>query len=324
MGGRASIGTSWTSAVSSRFSRSLKSCVRRLLRRSALHNFVLRFLESLERTRLSGRSAASWERTAEELMSRWAALLTEMIAARQHNSFGDLWLWSWRLGNIASAQPLGARSLCWCPRQHAVVFQLDNCRRRKERTSPTVSFVVIGSCSTRWWMSWSDCSLHSARVWNLARQCFHDRVLNCLQYRVWCRSMDVQCGDYRLCELFYTLSECKKGIHWSINDTGIMGMGLGAFLFFWTLLFFFRSLALVFQKSPTRNKEATGFTLRNPKSMEVPLCSTLAQLSSFLPSCSILWNTLPASVTSCSSLSSFASSLDSFFVDDKFSFGLPP
>ena len=60
--------------------------VRRPLRRSALHNFVLRFLESLERkrTRLSGRSAASWERTAEELLSRWAALL---IAARQHNSW---------------------------------------------------------------------------------------------------------------------------------------------------------------------------------------------------------------------------------------------
>ena len=66
------------------------------------------------------------------------------------------------------------------------------------------------------------------------------------------------------------------------------------------------------------------YSLRNPKSMEVPLCSTSAHLSSFLPSCSILWNTLPASVTSCSSLSSFASSLDSFFVDDKFSYGLPP
>ena len=66
--------------------------------------------------------------------------------------------------------------------------------------------------------------------------------------------------------------------------------------------------------------------LRNPKSMEGPLCSASAHLSSFLPSysCSILWNTLPASVTSCSSLSSFASSLDSFFVDDKFSYGLPP
>ena len=66
------------------------------------------------------------------------------------------------------------------------------------------------------------------------------------------------------------------------------------------------------------------YSLRNPKSVEVPLCSTSAHLSSFLPSCSILWDTLPASVTSCSSLSSFASSLDSFFVDDKFSFGLPP
>ena len=38
-------------------------------------------------------------------------------------------------------------------------------------------------------------------------------------------------------------------------------MGLGAFLCFEHFCFFFRSLALVFQKSPTRNKEATRFTL---------------------------------------------------------------
>ena len=36
----------------------------------------------------------------------------------------------------------------------------------------------------------------------------------------------------------YTLSECKKGIRWSINGTGIMGMGLGAFLFFEHFCFF--------------------------------------------------------------------------------------
>ena len=48
---------------------------------------VLNVGNERKRTRLSGRSAASWERTAEELLSRWAALL---IAARQHNSLGDL------------------------------------------------------------------------------------------------------------------------------------------------------------------------------------------------------------------------------------------
>ena len=59
----------------------------------------------------------------------------------------------------------------------------------------------------------------------------------------------------------FTLSLCVKGdmlVHQWYWDHG---MGLGAFLIFWTLLFFFRSLALVFQKSPTRNKEATRFTL---------------------------------------------------------------
>ena len=59
----------------------------------------------------------------------------------------------------------------------------------------------------------------------------------------------------------YTVFECKKGIHWSINGTGIMGWGWGHFCVLNTFVFFFRSLALVFQKSPTRNKEATRFTL---------------------------------------------------------------
>ena len=83
------------------------------------------------------------------------------------------------------------------------------------------------------------CLLLSARVWNQARQCLYDRVLNCLQYRVLCSSMDVQCGDdYHLRGLYLhtlsfslplslslslSLSLCKKGIRWSINGTGIMG-----------------------------------------------------------------------------------------------------
>ena len=67
-----------------------------------------------------------------------------------------------------------------------------------------------------------------------------------------------------------------------------------------------------------------NYRLRKPKSIEVPSCSTSAHLSSFLPSCTILWNTLPVSVTSCSSLSSFASLMDTHFVADKFSYGLPP
>ena len=59
----------------------------------------------------------------------------------------------------------------------------------------------------------------------------------------------------------YTLSECKKGIHWSINGTRDHGNGAGGIFVFLKTFVFFRSLALVFQKSPTRNKEATRFTL---------------------------------------------------------------
>ena len=40
------------------------------------------------------------------------------------------------------------------------------------------------------------------RVWNQARQCLHDRERNCLQYRGFCISVDVQCGDYHLCGLY--------------------------------------------------------------------------------------------------------------------------
>ena len=43
--------------------------------------------------------------------------------------------------------------------------------------------------------------------------------------------------------------------------------------------------------------------------LQVPSCSSSSHLSSFLPSCCLLWNRLPVSITSCSSLSSFASSL---------------
>ena len=55
--------------------------------RTCLDWYVLNVGDERKRTRLSGRSAASWERTAEKLLSRWAALL---IAARQHNRLGDL------------------------------------------------------------------------------------------------------------------------------------------------------------------------------------------------------------------------------------------
>ena len=63
------------------------------------------------------------------------------------------------------------------------------------------------------------------------------------------------------------------------------------------------------------------YGLRNLCSFEVPVCSSSFHSSSFLPSCIILWNSLSASFTSCSSLSSFASSIDLHFAFTKFSFG---
>ena len=61
-----------------------------------------------------------------------------------------------------------------------------------------------------------------------------------------------------------------------------------------------------------------SYNLRNSNSLGVPSCSSSSHSSSFLPSCCLL-NHLPVSITSCSSLSSFASSPDSNIDDDKFS-----
>ena len=73
--------------------------------------------------------------------------------------------------------------------------------------------------------------------------------------------MDVQCGDYHLCGLF-TLSLCVKGdtlVHQWYRDHG---NGAGGIFFLNT--FFFRSLALVFQKSPMRNNQQ-GSPLKKKK-----------------------------------------------------------
>ena len=85
-----------------------------------------------------------------------------------------------------------------------------------------------------------DCSLLFARVWNQARQCLHDRVLNCLQYRVLCSSMDVQCGDYHLCGLYlHSLSlSVKRGYVGPSMVSGSWDGAGGIFVFLNTFVFF--------------------------------------------------------------------------------------
>ena len=161
MGGCASIGTSWTSAMSSRFSQSLKSCVRRPLRRSAFHNFVLRFRESLDRkrTRLSGRSAASRGKDSGGATVEVDGSLNRCSTAQQFGRFVTLEL---KTGEHCQRPTAGSAFAVLMSSPACVVLPLDNWRRRKERTSPTVSFAVTGGCSTRWWMSWRgelSCSL---------------------------------------------------------------------------------------------------------------------------------------------------------------------
>ena len=71
-----------------------------------------------------------------------------------------------------------------------------------------------------------------------------------------------------LCGLYLHSLCVKRGC---IGLSMVPGSWVGAwgiFVFLNTFVFFFRSLALVFQKSPMRNKEATRFTLMRPRSQK--------------------------------------------------------
>ena len=56
--------------------------------------------------------------------------------------------------------------------------------------------------------------------------------------------------------------------------------------------------------------------------LAMPLCRTQRRLQSFLPSTVALWNSLPSTVLSCTSVSSFLVSLDSHLISDRYSLGL--
>ena len=77
-------------------------------------------------------------------------------------------------------------------------------------------------------------------------------------------------------------------------------------------------------KLPPPASARCSYSLRNANSLQIPFCSSSAYLSSFMPSSSLLWNSLPSAITSCTSLSTFSRSLDTFFSSDFYSFGLPP
>ena len=85
----------------------------------------------------------------------------------------------------------------------------------------------------------------------------------CLQYRVWCSSMDVQCVVTIICvDSIYTLSECKRGIRWSINGTRDHGNGAGGiFVFLNTFVFFFARSLWFFKKVWRETKKQQGSPL---------------------------------------------------------------
>ena len=64
------------------------------------------------------------------------------------------------------------------------------------------------------------------------------------------------------------------------------------------------------------------YPLRNSLSISLPTCHSSRYSKSFLVSAISLYNSLPQSVSSCSSKHSFAQALNHHFASDKFSFGI--
>ena len=100
MGGRASIGTSWTSAMSKsfKFSQSLKSWCET----SAEEKRPPQFRFAIPRKSGEEEDQAEWSLRCFVGKGRGGATVEVggSFAARQHNSLGDLSLWRWRPGNI--------------------------------------------------------------------------------------------------------------------------------------------------------------------------------------------------------------------------------
>ena len=96
-----------------------------------------------------------------------------------------------------------------------------------------------------------------------AWQYLHNRVLDCQQYRVWCRSTDVQCGDYHsVLWTIFTHTLCvERGYIGPSTVPGSWEWAGTFFVFFKHFCFFFFARSHWFFKSPTRNKESTRFTL---------------------------------------------------------------
>ncbi len=73
---------------------------------------------------------------------------------------------------------------------------------------------------------------------------------------------------------------------------------------------------------PQTASSRMSYSLRNKMSIAFPVCQSSRRLNGFLPSSIALFNSLPSSLSSSSTRSSFLRSLDCHFLHDKFSFGL--
>ena len=79
---------------------------------------------------------------------------------------------------------------------------------------------------------------------------------------------------------------------------------------------------LLHEQVPPTVSSRSPYPLRNSLSISLPTCHSSRYSKSFLVSAISLYNSLPQSVSSCSSKHSFAQALNHHFASDKFSFGI--
>ena len=75
------------------------------------------------------------------------------------------------------------------------------------------------------------------------------------------------------------------------------------------------------EKIPQSVRSRTAYHLQT-NTVEFPISSTAKFLSSYIPSCVVLWNTFPGSVMSASCLSAFKMLTSDYFSSSRFTFGL--
>lgn len=147
---------------------------------------------------------------------------------------------------------------------------------------------------------WDDCTRHDAAILERLQLAVARAILHCARHTR--HNVDVlQLIDW-------------PTLAWRRRRTKL--------LIFWELLHGNGPPQLV-AHVPTTASSRSSHSFRNKFSLAFPFCRTSHRLNSFLPASISLFNSLPSTVSSCSSRPAFLRALDAHFAADRFSFGLP-